>query len=181
MTLREMVALLTAAADTLEQQDDPELTQLVTENISKLEQIAVSHSGCPALAEQVVRLKKTTEEKTMAELTLAQTVAARYDNDGQCWETDDGVQFDCMCRRLGATREWRDGYRVGHVSRWVFPDESVLIDMESCWDHRAPDCTGYCSDGVGCECCQTCDGDGECCNEAGAGYDCPECLERERC
>lgn len=87
-------------------------------------------------------------------MTQAQTVAAIFGDDGQCWHIDEGedgvdiiqTSIDEMCERHGARREWRYGHGTD-TYRWVWADGSVLTMAGAAWDFGYQDC--WCWDGTG--------------------------------
>ena len=69
------------------------------------------------------------------DLTIAQTVAAAFDDDGQCWKTAAGVSFDDACMGLSPRRV----IEIDLV-RYEFDDGSVLTEGGGCWDFGFVDC-----------------------------------------
>jgi hypothetical protein len=75
-------------------------------------------------------------------LTSAQELAARFGNDGTCWE--DGETFtpleDCLKgAAVLTTRPQPNPYRggAGPIERWVFPDGSAILTTDHWWDVEA--------------------------------------------
>ncbi len=79
--------------------------------------------------------------------TTAEKIASLLHDDGQVWESDEGFLFTEMVEENGAHAEWRDGYRIGEVVRYTFPDSSVITEAGAAWDFGYPDC--FCWQGVG--------------------------------
>jgi hypothetical protein len=74
----------------------------------------------------------------------SQLVTALLDDDGARWESRDGVDFDELCKRFGASCE-RDADR----ERWVFADGSALVATANAWDHGFADRDGcFCWQGA---------------------------------
>jgi hypothetical protein len=84
-------------------------------------------------------------------MTIAQDFAARLGNDGQRWETHDGVSFADLIEQLGATTTfssrqydvyggryyidgWRGGWFSGDPVRHEFADGSAIVEMGDGWD-----------------------------------------------
>ena len=74
-------------------------------------------------------------------LTTAEKVAQALDNDGANYEG-----FEELMELHKGHAVWRDGYRVGCVVRYDFPDESCIVDMGSGWDIGLGD-TCFCTEG----------------------------------
>lgn len=85
--------------------------------------------------------------------TDAENFAARLNNDGQCWETDDGVSFVDLADEMDATPIYstRAGYTdddqpiytdgtsftyssVDDPIRNEFPDGSAIVEIGGAWD-----------------------------------------------
>lgn len=81
-----------------------------------------------------------------ATTTTAQTISALLSDDGQCWDTDDGVNFDDLCEAQGGRNEYREGHRGGSY-RYAFHDGSALTVHGDGWDHGYSDC--WCWAGAG--------------------------------
>ena len=80
-------------------------------------------------------------------MNAAEKIAERLHDDGQCFETTEGISFaDLVDTEKGVTA-WRDGYRVGHCARYSFPDGSIITEAGGAWDFGFPDC--FCWRGAG--------------------------------
>ena len=85
--------------------------------------------------------------------TMAQQLAARLNNDGQCWIDADGCDFEEIAVELGVTVEYAQrtgeyndagemiytaGSRSSHIAddlvRYAFPDGSAIIASGDAWD-----------------------------------------------
>lgn len=85
--------------------------------------------------------------------TIAEQFAAKLLDDGQNWETEDGVEFDELAEQMGATvtysaREYTDdldnpyvyvdGFQSEHISddpiRYEFSDGSAVVAAGAGWD-----------------------------------------------
>jgi len=83
----------------------------------------------------------------------AEQFAAHFDNDGQRWETRDGISFDDVMTAMNADVEyarrvdgpdddgrctwevcWRGEHEADAPVRYVFPDGSVIVGMGGGWD-----------------------------------------------
>jgi hypothetical protein len=69
----------------------------------------------------------------------AQQISAMFNDNGQCWETISGKDFDAVCDDHRGSREWRDGWGTD-TYRWLFDDGSCLIVSGAAWDFGYPDC-----------------------------------------
>ena len=68
-----------------------------------------------------------------------------FDNDGQVFETVDGIELEEVCCEY--TRpDYRDGVGTD-VIRWTFADDSVITVAGDGWDYGYVDC--YCWRGAG--------------------------------
>lgn len=86
--------------------------------------------------------------------TTAQTIAARFGGDGQCWEDGSGRHISDVCGD-----ETRSERHDGHeMDRFVFEDGSAITLAGGAWDFGYADC--WCWRGAG-------HTDG-CCSEASA-------------
>lgn len=63
-------------------------------------------------------------------MTIAAQVSALLHNDGQCWRTDDGRDFDQLVEAFGATHDG-DGF---DKHRYTFSDHSVITVSGDAWD-----------------------------------------------
>jgi len=84
--------------------------------------------------------------------TIAEKFAANLKNDGQLFETDDGVEFEELAEQMGAKATYanragydedgnpvlEDGYRgehfLGDPVRFDFPDGSAVVQSGEAWD-----------------------------------------------
>lgn len=80
-------------------------------------------------------------------MTIAEQIAAALGNDGQQWETRDGIAFATLMHEQDANATWRDGWMVGDVVRYEFRDGSVITEAGDAWDIGYPDC--FCWQGAG--------------------------------
>jgi len=85
-------------------------------------------------------------------MTTAETVALLFDDDGQVWETEDGVSFADACEAAGAvvqhgraeqderTQAFTGNYEMLTPSscdasvRYLFEDGSALVEDWGAWD-----------------------------------------------
>jgi hypothetical protein len=74
--------------------------------------------------------------------TQADTIAARYGNDGREWIDANGVELEECLVSLGARCEWRDGHGTD-VRRYTLADGSAILLAGDCWDVGYADC--WCS------------------------------------
>ena len=81
-----------------------------------------------------------------AQLNIAQQIAAKLRNDGQCFATADGVSLAELANETCGQEESAT-IRQSHLTRWVFPDESVILICERHWDFGFADC--WCSESDG--------------------------------
>jgi hypothetical protein len=89
--------------------------------------------------------------QTAHDTTLAHVFAALFGDDGQCFETADGIGFSRIASDMNAAveygiRAYDDNdqlvYEVGHRSGWfsgdpvryVFPDGSAVVEQGGAWD-----------------------------------------------
>ena len=63
--------------------------------------------------------------------TIAEKIAQLLGNDGQRWETEEGLTFDDLCAEAGAVRI-RDDAR--ELTRYEFPDGSAIVASPGAWD-----------------------------------------------
>jgi hypothetical protein len=66
--------------------------------------------------------------------TDAERFAAALGNDGQHWETSDGVHFTDLADIFGARREHENFGVSGAPVRYIFPDGSVIVEAGDAWD-----------------------------------------------
>lgn len=90
--------------------------------------------------------------------TAAEQFAAALGDDGQNFETDNGISFDNLAEQMGATlmysaREYADdidntmtyvdGFESSHISgdpiRYAFPDGSAIVLAGEAWDIEGTD------------------------------------------
>ena len=86
-------------------------------------------------------------------MTRAETIAAIFDDDSGCFETDDGQEITSVCRAQSVSVD-RDQDRV----RYNFADKSAIIFMDGAWDLPAKGCRWFCWESEVCSC--GFDGDG---------------------
>lgn len=72
--------------------------------------------------------------------TAAEKIAGMLGNDGQNFKMEDGTKLGALCDDHDATVMWRDGYRMGNVVRYKFPDGSTITEAGGAWDIGYPDC-----------------------------------------
>jgi hypothetical protein len=77
--------------------------------------------------------------------TMAETISARYGDDGQRWTDADGVGLEPALRAAQARPELRPG--TSDVTRWTLPDGSVITAAGDGWDYGYPAC--WCWRGAG--------------------------------
>lgn len=87
----------------------------------------------------------TTQTKGQT-MTTAQKIANRLNNNGQVWETKDGVSFSDLIAKAVPQIDYRDGYGTD-VIRYTFDDGSVITEAGAGWDFGYADC--YCWQGAG--------------------------------
>ena len=76
--------------------------------------------------------------------TIAETISARYGNDGTRWFDADGIYLEDALRAAGA----RESYSARHdASRWALPDGSIITTSGGGWDYGYADC--FCWRGAG--------------------------------
>lgn len=70
--------------------------------------------------------------------TQAQIISGLLSDDGQCWESADGVNLADLCKSHGARveRHEQDDSKL----RYVFPDDSVITVLGDGWDYGFADC-----------------------------------------
>jgi hypothetical protein len=66
--------------------------------------------------------------------TIAQQVAAQFDNDGQTWKDVEGRRLSEVCDKLAVSATQRSDGHGGYTYRYVFEDNSVLLEGPDCWD-----------------------------------------------
>ena len=71
------------------------------------------------------------KSESMKSMTTAERIAGLLGDDGERWETDDGVTFDDLCAEAGAVRI-RDSAR--ELTRYEFPDGSAIVAGVGAWD-----------------------------------------------
>lgn len=82
---------------------------------------------------------------SIEEKTMAGAIAAQFDNDGTCWVSEDGTEFDDAITEAGAY-----AHALGQVEKATFADGSALIIGPDYWDialDEHPDC--FCFAGAG--------------------------------
>jgi hypothetical protein len=66
-----------------------------------------------------------------------QTYAERFSdlmgNDGQTWQSTDGIDFLELARDMGAYQQWEHEH-IGARVRYVFPDGSAIVEAGDAWD-----------------------------------------------
>lgn len=82
--------------------------------------------------------------------TQAEKFAAEFNNDGECFATDDERSFVEVLRHYQADAKWLDGDRAFSPVRNTFPDGSIIIERGPAWDFGYADC--YCLAGNGHTC-----------------------------
>lgn len=82
----------------------------------------------------------------MTQKTIAETISAQLNDDGQCWETSDGKTLEQLCAAASVRRDYRDSHGTKVlVNR--FSDDSSIVETGGGWDLGYPHC--YCWRGVG--------------------------------
>lgn len=84
-------------------------------------------------------------------MTTAQQISAQLDDDGQQWETADGVDLDYLCKAKRADRSYRDGHGTS-TYRYSFDDGSAIVIDGAGWDLAPDNCKRFCWAGEGCQC-----------------------------
>ena len=79
--------------------------------------------------------------------TTAEYISKLLNDDGQNFTAATGTSFKDLTLNAGALADWRDGYQIGEVIRYTFPDGSVILEAGAAWDFGYPDC--YCWKGEG--------------------------------
>lgn len=74
-------------------------------------------------------------------MTIAETIATQFDNDGQCFEAR-GAELETMCKAHCSHLD-----RHGDATRYVFADGSVILIAGDGWDLGFRDC--WCWNGAG--------------------------------
>ena len=62
--------------------------------------------------------------------TTADTIAARYNDDGTCWEDDDGIEFLYLCEGEASEKYTKDGCGI----IFKFSDGSYIAVTDNYWD-----------------------------------------------
>lgn len=116
-------------------------------------------------------------------MTQAEKFAKLFNDDGQCWETKEGIGFDEMMEKFKIREEWKHGHRAGMVVRHVFPDGSVITSSGGAWDFGYEKC--FCWVGGGhteeCEALPRCDRCGELAPELKRDGYCDDCRNELTC
>lgn len=79
--------------------------------------------------------------------TIAETIAAALNDDGQNWRTSDGQTMDDLIDLHDGVLTWRDGWRTGDTVRANFSDGSCITMAGEAWDVGFPTC--FCWAGIG--------------------------------
>lgn len=69
-------------------------------------------------------------------MTIAETIATRYGNDGTQWNDDKEQHLSAVCEEAGGIKETKDTEDF----RYVFPDDSVITVCGAGWDLGFKDC-----------------------------------------
>lgn len=72
----------------------------------------------------------------MAAVTHAQSIAARFHEDGQCWTDDGGHRIEEVLLAQGATEE-RRGTDFLPLRRYALADGSAILTTPEWWDVEA--------------------------------------------
>ncbi len=62
-------------------------------------------------------------------MTIAEQIAGLLNGNGQCWQDDDGRDFEDIMEHHEAVTEVR-----GDLTRYLFPDGSAIVAAPSGWD-----------------------------------------------
>jgi hypothetical protein len=84
-------------------------------------------------------------------MTTAQEISSLLEDDGQRFETRDGIEIDYLCKAKRPERTFRDGYGTD-TYRYDFADGSAIVITDAAWDLAPEGCTGFCWADAGCEC-----------------------------
>jgi len=80
----------------------------------------------------IPRLIKTKEEILVKKGdTIAKRIAGLLGDDGTCWESTDGRDFDELCQDAGARLSFD---RERELTRYEFPDGSAIVAGVGAWD-----------------------------------------------
>jgi hypothetical protein len=74
---------------------------------------------------------------------MAEQMADRFNDDGECFEDANGTNLSTACRDAGAVSE----HPGDDVHRYTFPDDSAIIAAGGVWDIGYVDC--FCWQGMG--------------------------------
>ena len=83
-------------------------------------------------------------------MTTAQIISAKLDNDGQKFDTVDGISIDTLCADVHGAGypSFRDGHGTD-TYRYNFADGSAIVVAGGCWDLSVDDYPCYCMAGAG--------------------------------
>jgi hypothetical protein len=87
-----------------------------------------------------------TPQVTIRRPTTAEGIAAQFHNDGQRFETENGITIEDVLAETAIDEDYRDGRGTDTV-RYTFRDDSVLTIAGDCWDLGYLGC--FCSRGAG--------------------------------